>query len=99
MVTMLDIKSKLLEAGWKCHKPKNGEEVWLGKWMSVYTTLQRAWAKQCGKHHLEWAKTHPDYCQRFYGAPTAKCTECDKEASYDKPTLLCEEHWMKWWTE
>lgn len=27
-----------------------------------------------------------------------KCTKCDKEATYDVPELLCDEHWAEWWT-
>lgn len=27
-----------------------------------------------------------------------KCNKCDKEAIFDSPKNLCEEHWAKWWT-
>ena len=28
-----------------------------------------------------------------------KCVKCDKEATYDSPENLCDEHWFEWWTE
>jgi len=26
-----------------------------------------------------------------------KCSKCEKEAEFDTPELLCDEHWAKWW--
>ena len=28
-----------------------------------------------------------------------KCIKCDKQADYISPDNLCEEHWLRWWTE
>jgi hypothetical protein len=28
-----------------------------------------------------------------------KCDKCDKEATYDSPNNLCDEHWAEWWAE
>ena len=26
-----------------------------------------------------------------------KCSKCDKEATFDSPDNLCDEHWAEWW--
>ena len=28
-----------------------------------------------------------------------KCNKCTKEATFDSPEPLCDQHWAEWWTE